>query len=238
MKYTFSKLRFSIKSARIIVVLLWMMALSVAITIFVLSQKDSDLYAVSEVCIGLPISRTPFHMVNETTVRPSSTYSHTVSILNYVTLGSRAGMFFSIALFLGFNLICFSIVCYCYLAIFVYVKQTTKQSGRLPNLNEETRMAMKMFLLVFTDCCCWIPIGILSILVQVVVVEVDPVAYAWIATFVLPINSSINPFLYTLASFISNKVTILRTESSNRQTEKEHVLMYAFPKSENQAWQN
>ena len=237
-KYTFSEFRFGIKSARITVALLWMMALGVAITVFVLSQKDSDLYAVSEVCVGLPISRTPFHTVNDTIIHPSSTYSHKISISNYVSLGSRVGMFFSIALFTGFNLVCFFIVCYCYLAIFIYVTQTTKQSGRSPNLNEETRMAMKMFLLVFTDCCCWVPIGILSILVQAGVVKVDPVAYAWIATFVLPINSSINPFLYTLASLISDKVNILRTESSKRQTEKEHVLMKEFPKSENQVRQN
>ena len=225
-KYTFSKFRLGVKSARIVVVLLWSIAFIIAITVFTLSQKDSDPYAVSEVCVGLPISRRSSHMINKTAITPSSTfYYHEVSVVNYVYISSTAGMFFSIALFTGFNLICFSIVGYCYLAIFIYVRHTTKQSGRSPNRNEEIRMAMKMFLLVFTDFCCWVPIGFLSILVQAGAVEVDPVAYAWIATFVLPINSSINPFLYTLASFISDKVKVLRHGISQKKTEDERVPM-------------
>ena len=64
-----------------------------------------------------------------------------------------------------------------------------------------------MFLLVLTDFCCWVPIGALSVLVQAGVVEVHPVAYAWIATFILPINSSINPFLYTVGDVIAGKAS-------------------------------
>ena len=225
-KYTFSRFRFGIKSARIVVALLWTISFSIAFTVFVLSQKDSDLYAVSEVCVGLPISRISSHLINETAIIPLSTfYSYRVSVFNYINTGSEAGMFLSIALFTCFNLICFFIVGYCYLAIFMYVRKTTKQSGRSPNLNEEIRMAIEMCLLVFTDFCCWVPIGFLSILVQAGVTEVDPVAYAWIATFVLPINSSINPFLYTLASFISDKVKILRKETSQKKTQEERVPM-------------
>ena len=84
---------------------------------------------------------------------------------------------------------------------------------------------MKMSLIVFTDFCCWVPVGVLSILVQAGAVEVDPAAYAWIATFVLPINSAINPFLYTLASIISDKVTLSRKQSSQRITEEEVMQM-------------
>ena len=120
--------------------------------------------------------------------------------------GSSVGMLFSTVLFTGLNLFCFFITGYCYGAILVNVRQTTNQSGRSPNMNEEIRMAIKMFLIVFTDFLCWVPIGLLSILVQTGAVEVNPVAYAWIATFVLPINSSLNPFLYTLSSFILDKV--------------------------------
>ena len=225
-KFTFSKFRLGTKSARIVVALIWTIAFSIAITVFILSQKDSDFYAVSEVCVGLPISRKSIHTTKETTkIFLFGTHFLKYTVSNYSKTSSGIGMFFSIALFTGFNLICFFIIGYCYFAIFIYVRQTTKQSGRSPNLNEEIRMTMKMFLLVFTDFCCWVPIGILSIFVQAGVLEVDPVAYAWIATFVLPINSSMNPFLYTLASFISDKVKVLRKETSQKKTEEECVPM-------------
>ena len=140
-------------------------------------------------------------------------------------------MIFSIVLFTCVNLACFVIVGYCYLAIFIYVKRTAKESGRSPNSSEEIRMAVKMSLIVLTDFCCWVPIAVLSILVQAGLVEVDPVAYAWIATFVLPINSSINPFLYTLASGIWDKVKSSSRHSRTRQTEEERIPMNATARS-------
>ena len=63
-------------------------------------------------------------------------------------------------------------------------------------------MAIKMGLIVLTDMMCWLPIIILSILVQTGRQTVSPYVYTWIVTVVLPINSAINPFLYTLATVI------------------------------------
>ncbi len=89
---------------------------------------------------------------------------------------------------------CFLVVGYCYLAIFISARQTSKNAGRSRDQNEEIRMAMKIFVIVFTDFCCWVPVGIYSILIQAGAVDDNPVAYAWIATLVLPINSAINPY--------------------------------------------
>ena len=226
-KYTFSKFRLGSKSTRIIVTLLWMIALSISIAVFILSQEDSEIYAVSEVCVGLPISRAYIYS-KEYDERYWSwdLLLYRDDTHKYVHTGSTVGMFFSIALFTGLNLVCFFIVGYCYVAIFIYVKQTTKQSGRSRNLNEEIRMAIKMSLIVFTDFCCWVPIALLSILVQTGVVEVRPVAYAWIATFVLPINSSLNPFLYTLASCLSDKInSVVCKEASKSETATKRMPM-------------
>ena len=114
-------------------------------------------------------------------------------------------MFFSLAIFTGLNLTLFSVVAFCYTAIFISVRLSSKRAGLEGISNNEIRMAKKLFLLVLTDFCCWVPIGVLSILVQAGAVEVDARAYAWIATFVLPINSALNPFLYTLGDVISVK---------------------------------
>ena len=224
-KYTFSTFRFGSKSVRLLVIFSWLVASSITICSFVLSQNDSDIYAVSEVCVGLPISRKPLHTPNETLRRPS-VWSSEETFSEHVYTGSKTAMFFSIGIFTGLNLICFCVVGYCYLAIFIYVRQTTKKSGRSRRSNEEIKMAMKMSLIVLTDFGCWVPIGVLSVLVQTGAVVVDPEAYAWIATFVLPINSAINPFLYTLASFLSNRINVsTRRMSTTQPTREDHISM-------------
>ena len=180
-KYTYSKFRLGSKSIRVIVTLLWIIAFSISIAVFVLSQEDQEdfhIYAVSEICVGLPISKT--HSYSEKEIEAifkfKEYYYYNIHGVKHMHTGSSVGMVFSIALFTGLNLFCFFITGYCYGAIFVNVRQTTNQSGRSPNMNEEIRMAIKMFLIVFTDFLCWVPIGLLSILVQTGAVEVNPVA--------------------------------------------------------------
>ena len=34
--------------------------------------------------------------------------------------------------------------------------------------------------------------------------------YAWTAVFILPLNSALNPFLYTLSAILGKKVSIVR----------------------------
>ncbi|XP_072035553.1 uncharacterized protein [Amphiura filiformis] len=210
-KYTFSGRRLSTKVARVLVALLWFVALGISIAISALPQGNLDFYAVSEICVGLPITRLHNHILNETEVplalnRPYPWRSkvYTSTQVNAVPTGSRAAMYFSIAI-TGLNMACFLVVGYCYLAIFFSARQTSRNAGRSTNLKEEIRRAMKIFALVFTDFCCRMPIGVYSILVQAGAVEDDPVAYAWIATLALPINSAINPFLYTLPTVISSR---------------------------------
>ena len=211
------------KSTCIIVSFLWLVALGISITSFVLSMMDSDVYAVPEICVGLPFSRQPNFNMSETSVVLSQTFNVTSSVQEHKATSSNVTMHFSIAIFTGLNLFCFFIVGFCYLSIFITATKTTKKSGRSSTLKEDIQMAKKMFLLVLTDFCCWVPIGVLSILVQAGAVEVNPVAYAWIATFILPINSSINPFLYTLGDFIADKVscscTRCKKESSDENIE-------------------
>ena len=220
-KYTFSQYRMGTISSRLVIAVLWFMALALALASFMLSGIDSDIYAVSEVCVGLPISRKLQFYREKDGVGLFSTLDRLEDpdiFYGYKEGGSKASMFFSIATFTVLNLLCFLIVGYCYAAIFIYARQTAQRSGRSTRLNEEINMAIKMSLIVLTDFCCWVPIGVLSCLVQTGLVAVDPVAYAWIATFILPINSSINPLLYTLGSVISNKFksTITQTTDGRR----------------------
>ncbi|CAG5116729.1 unnamed protein product, partial [Candidula unifasciata] len=66
-------------------------------------------------------------------------------------------------------------------------------------------MARRMTLIVLTDFCCWVPIIILGF-VSLAGARTDIQVYAWIAVFVLPLNSATNPVIYTLstAPFLGN----------------------------------
>ena len=204
-KFPFSKPWLNNISAKTVIFLLWSFALGLSIASFVLPGMGSDIYAVSEICVGLPISRQQLFTSNKIVVRLSNLFNSTASVLEYNAWGNEVTLYFSFAIFTILNLSCFIIVGLCYAATGILIWHSSKKSG-LSISRSEVRIAKKMVLLVLTDFCCWVPIAVLSILVQAGTVEVNPVAYAWIATFILPINSSINPFLYTLGDVIADKL--------------------------------
>ena len=67
-KYPYGERRLGTRLARWVVAILWLVALSISITTFVLSGTKSNVYSVSEVCVGLPISRKPFYAFKETSL--------------------------------------------------------------------------------------------------------------------------------------------------------------------------
>ena len=206
-KYPRSRYLSNTKLICIIIFTIWLLAFVISITTFILSGANSNFYFVSEICVGLPISRDPLYVINQTSVRVGTGYFEDAYVEKpeLVYTGNKVSMFFSIAVFAGLNLACFLVVGCCYTAILIFVRLSSKRAGQRAISNKEIRIAKKLFLLVLTDFCCWVPIGVLSILVQGGAVEVNARAYAWIATFVLPINSALNPFLYTLGDVISDK---------------------------------
>ena len=119
--------------------------------------------------------------------------------------GSQVGSIYSIVVFISVNLLCFVIVAFCYLYIFIKARRTTERASGSQSHKDELRMAKKMFAIVFTDFCCWVPLSFVCILTQSRVIEVSPEMYAWTVGFILPINSSINPFLYVLYDTISER---------------------------------
>ena len=87
------------------------------------------------------------------------------------------------------------------------------------NLNRESALARRVFAIILTDFCCWIPVIILGILSLVEKFN-DPegTAYVWFAVFVLPVNSSVNPLLYTFSTPKVGTQTQLRVNvSKNRR---------------------
>ena len=207
-RYTFSTYRLGPKSCLVLAGILWVIATVLSVTSTIISGIKPDLYDVSEVCTGLPLSRRNVYekrskqyildIWNPKTRGAGVTINTTYDVV----IKDAPGMYYGIAVFTVLNSICFLTVFLCYAGLFITVIKTSKRAGRARNIQEERKMAAKMGVIVMTDLACWAPVIFLSILVQSGGHIVTPHVYTWIVTLVLPINSAINPFLYTLANII------------------------------------
>ena len=114
--------------------------------------------------------------------------------------GRPAGWEYSVAFFVCLNFISFTFILVAYMTMFWTVKRASR-AARSTNLNKESAMAKRLVFIVMTDFCCWMPIIIINILSLTGNFD-DPnkIAYVWIAVFVLPLNSSLNPILYTFST--------------------------------------
>ena len=185
-----------------------------------MAGPDSDLYGLSDVCIGLPLITRPSSYSVLTSAVGSQLSDQSFNIP--VAEDTKPAWYFSIIIFLGINLVCFTIILICYIAIFIQVRQSAKGLTRSKESDDEIKMAIKMAVIVGTDFLCWMPIIIMGILSQTQMVVIPVVAYVWSVVFILPINSSLNPYLYTISSLISAKKTpdktSIRTQRSSIQT--------------------
>ena len=206
-RYTFSTYRIDTRKSKILSLVLWLIAILISIVSTILTSVNPDWYDVSEVCTGLPLSRknvyATAHNITWNFVDRDDIQLDNLpgSWIKSVT-GDQPGMYFGIAIFTALNFLCFLVMCVCYTGIFVTSIQTAKKAGRARDSKQERKMAIRMGAIVISDLACWAPIIILSILVQSGRHVVTPHVYTWIVTFVLPINSAINPFLYTFAALI------------------------------------
>ncbi|XP_055612415.1 relaxin receptor 2 [Uranotaenia lowii] len=63
----------------------------------------------------------------------------------------------------------------------------------------EKIVARRFAIIVVTDCLCWMPVIVVK-LAALGGVRISPSLYAWLAVLVLPVNSALNPVLYTLTT--------------------------------------
>ncbi|XP_071795642.1 G-protein coupled receptor GRL101-like [Asterias amurensis] len=209
--FPFSRVTIRGKKSKVIVFTLWLVSACVSIIPTVFSgDTDSKVYGLSDVCIGLPLTtKVSSHSIVE---NPISSVFGSGSIPIPVPDAREPAWIYSIVLFLGVNLFCFIVVLSCYIAIFVKVKRSSKLVKVTAHRQREVKMAIKMALIVGTDFACWMPVIIMGILSQAEIVKIGPDMYAWIVVFILPINSSLNPYLYTFYSKITGQSNTKKPE--------------------------
>ncbi|WP_294078594.1 hypothetical protein, partial [Thiolapillus sp.] len=77
------------------------------------------------------------------------------------------------------------------------VRMNTMSAGVTTSKAKDMTVARRLFTVAMSDFCCWFPIGLLALLAARGTTVPGEVNVA-MALFVLPLNSAINPFLYTL----------------------------------------
>ncbi|KAM5289083.1 relaxin receptor 2 [Ctenodactylus gundi] len=120
------------------------------------------------------------------------------------TTGSRG---YSLGIFLGVNLLAFLTIGFSYISMFFSIQKTALQTAEVRNhIGEEVAVANRFFFIVFSDAICWIPVFVVKVL-SLLQVEIPGTITSWIVIFFLPINSALNPILYTLTtSFFKDKL--------------------------------
>uniref|UniRef100_A0A8D2B628 Leucine-rich repeat-containing G-protein coupled receptor 7 n=1 Tax=Sciurus vulgaris TaxID=55149 RepID=A0A8D2B628_SCIVU len=107
---------------------------------------------------------------------------------------------YSVTIFLGINLVAFIIIVFSYGRMFYSVHQSTVTATEIrTQVKKEMILAKRFFFIVFTDALCWIPIFVLKFL-SLLQVEIPDTINSWVVIFILPINSALNPILYTLTT--------------------------------------
>ncbi|MGH0130245.1 UNVERIFIED_CONTAM: hypothetical protein FKN15_045872 [Acipenser sinensis] len=128
--------------------------------------------------------------------------------------------YYSIGIFLGLNVLAFLAILLSYVTMFLSIRKSSLHlSCKTRQLRQDMAMAHHFFFIVFTDALCWIPIIILKVL-SLLQVQIPGTVTSWVAIFILPINSALNPILYTLTtSFFRERVKTSLSRAQRRNTE-------------------
>ena len=107
----------------------------------------------------------------------------------------------------SFILITLNLTCFCFIAvgyILIYIRSTKRRpintgSRRKACLQkQEAKMQKRIARIIITDGACWIPICIMGYAIMGGWRPITFIMYEVTAGFLLPINSALNPFLYSV----------------------------------------
>ena len=170
-RFPFSRLRFQRRSAQLCCVVLWTMGTVLAAVPLLPATFGWHFYSQTGICIPLPVTRQDF---------PGHDYAFAVMII--------------------FNFVLFLLIAAGQLVIYMAVRsQSMAETEDSDRRSKDLAVARRLFTVVLSDFLCWFPIGLLGVLAS----RDTPISgevNVGMAIFVLPLNSALNPFLYSLSA--------------------------------------
>ncbi|XP_030846936.1 G-protein coupled receptor GRL101-like [Strongylocentrotus purpuratus] len=205
-KFPFGRYRLDIKATATVMTVLWLLTFTLSLIPLVVPADLPGFYGLSDVCIGLPLhaesTETGLLQFVDGTITQGNKFTAEYIATNRTV---RPSWLYAIVTFIGVNMILFIFILVCYVVMFIEVKKSTQSVGNATIRNREIKVARKMALIVGTDFACWMPIIVMGILTQSGLVVLLTSLYAWSVIFILPINSSINPILYTFVNYMESR---------------------------------
>ncbi|XP_032589634.1 relaxin receptor 2 isoform X3 [Drosophila mojavensis] len=131
------------------------------------------------------------------------------------------GWQYSAFVFLGVNLLLLLMIALLYTALLISIWRTRSAT---PLSLLDCEFAVRFFFIVLTDVLCWAPIIAMKIWVFFKYNISDDI-YAWLVVFILPLNSAVNPLLYTFTTPKYRNQILLRgwkKITSRKRTETGH----------------
>ncbi|XP_052529349.1 relaxin receptor 1-like isoform X3 [Tympanuchus pallidicinctus] len=192
--FPFSYRRASRKQTASVLAAIWLLGLSLSVVPLCCKESFGNYYGRNGVC---------FPLQSELGERPSA----------------RG---FSTTIYLGLNLAAFITIVFAYTGMFYSIRITTCRTAESSVCPREVAIAKRFFFIVFTDALCWIPIFLLKLL-SLLQVEIPGTVTSWVVIFILPINSALNPILYTITTApfqekVKGCLHARRPELSSRQS--------------------
>ncbi|XP_010365373.1 relaxin receptor 2 isoform X2 [Rhinopithecus roxellana] len=177
--FPFNNIRPGKRQTSVILICIWMAGFLIAVIPFWNEEYFRNFYGKNGVCFPLYYDQTE-------------------------DVGSEG---YSLGIFLGVNLLAFLIIVFSYITMFCSIQKTALQTTEVRNhFGREVAVANRFFFIVFSDAICWIPVFVIKIL-SLFRVEIPDTMTSWIVIFFLPVNSALNPILYTLTtSFFKDKL--------------------------------
>lgn len=143
------------------------------------------------------------------------------------------GWEYSAAMFILINTLALAFICYAYMRMINEIRASGVACRSTRQSQDREKVAQRFGIIVFTDSLCWVPVIVVKILalsgnqffdtnigsriIYLLIsyftspgVVIPENLYAWLAIFVLPINSALNPVLYTLTTTIFKKQVRIR----------------------------
>nr|KAG5710561.1 hypothetical protein BaRGS_013207 [Batillaria attramentaria] len=199
LRFPFSHVHFGRRSALLACVVAWSFGLVLAAVPLLPVTSHWSLYGQTGICIPLPVTRG----------------------------GNSPGHDYAFGVIIVLNFVLFIVIgagqASVYVAITTNAMTTTDTSRR----SQEVMIARRLITIVMSDFLCWFPIGLLGLLAA----QGTPIpgeVGVGVAIFVLPLNSALNPFLYTINVMLERRrkrqEAVLLTSLLSQKTKNEIPL--------------
>ncbi|KAK7093469.1 hypothetical protein V1264_007216 [Littorina saxatilis] len=175
LRFPFSRLYFKKKTAHVACGLAWLVGIILAGIPLLPVTSHWNFYSQNGICIPLPITRNDF-----------------------------AGHDYSFSVIIIVNFVLFLLIAAGQVFIYWSIRTNSMTGGESTKKCNDLAIARRLLTIAVSDFLCWFPIGLLGLLASIGMPIPGEVNVA-VAIIILPVNSAINPFLYTLNMLLERR---------------------------------